>query len=793
MAHIRVSGLLALCFLLTGGTVWGQTEKAQPDYRNPALPTARRVDDLLARMTLEEKVAQMMCLWNAKKQITDDKGRFDPAKAPEWFRVGIGRIERPSDGHGARAEAEFTNAIQKWVKENTRLGIPVLFHEEALHGLMAPEATSFPQAIALASTWNPDLVERAFAVVAQEVRARGAQQVLAPVVDIARDPRWGRFEETFGEDPYLVSRMGLAAVRGFQGGGKTIPAGRVIATLKHMTGHGQPESGTNVGPAPFGERTLREFFFPPFEVAVKQGHARSLMPSYNEVDGIPSHTNQWMLRDVLRKEWGFDGTIVSDWQAVRQLAGRHHVAADDADAARQALAATVDVELPDVETYHTLVAQVKQGKVAEAAINDAVRRLLRDKFELGLFEDPFVDPARADEISGSEASRPLALEAARQAIVLLQNRGGLLPLNADKARRVAVIGPHAAEVMLGGYAGVPRHSVSILEGIRKRLGSGATVTHAEGVRITEDSAFTKDPQPLVGGTRSRVRSSADRVVLADPTANRRRIAEAVALAKESDVAVVVVGDNEQTAREAYAENHLGDRAELRLVGQQEELVRAVLDTGKPTVLVLINGRPPAIPELAERAPAILEAWYPGQEGGTAVAEVLFGDVNPSGKLPVSFPRSMGQLPLFYNHKPTALRGYLFDSTRPLFPFGHGLSYTTFSYSAPTISPARIAPDGRATASVEVTNTGNRAGDEVVQLYIRAEVSRATRPVMELKGFRRVTLAPGERRTVTFDLGPELLSYHGPDMKRVVEPGRFQVMAGGSSDAVKSVGLDVAGQ
>jgi beta-glucosidase len=773
--------------------VQGQSGGGQPDYRNAALPTARRVEDLRVRMTLEEKVGQMLCIWNAKRQITDAKGGFDPARAPKWFKVGIGRIERPSDGYGARAQAEYTNAIQRWVKENTRLGIPVIFHDEALHGLMGQEATSFPQAIALASTWDPDLVERAFAVVAREVRARGAQQVLAPVVDVARDPRWGRFEETFGEDPYLVARIGLAAVRGFQGGGKKIPRDRVIATLKHMTGHGQPESGTNVGPAPFGERTLRDVFFYPFEVAVKHGHARSLMPSYNEIDGIPSHANRWMLDGVLRKEWGFDGTIVSDWQAIRQLAGRHRVAADDADAARQALAATVDVELPDVETYHTLVEQVKQGKVPEAAIDSAVRRLLREAFELGLFEDPYVDPARADEISGSAESRPLALQAAREAIVLLQNRGALLPLNADNARRVAVIGPHSGEVMLGCYSGVPRHSVSILEGIRKRLGAGAVVTHAEGVRITEDSVFTKGPQPLIGGTRSRARSSADRVVLADHAANQRRIAEAVALAKESDVAIVVVGDNEQTAREAYAENHLGDRADLRLVGQQEELVRAVLDTGKPTVLVLINGRPPAIPELAECAPAILEGWYLGQEGGTAVAEVLFGDVNPGGRLPVSFPRSVGQLPLFYNRKPTAMRGYLFEPTRPLFAFGHGLSYTTFSYSVPTIAPVQIPPDGRATVSVEVTNTGARAGDEVVQLYIRAEVSRATRPVKELKGFRRIALAPGERRMVTFDVGPEQLSYHGAEMKRVVESGRFQVMVGRNSDDVKSVELHVIQQ
>jgi beta-glucosidase len=790
MEYNHFLGVSLLCFLSPAPNALAQTKGASHDYQNAALPTARRVEDLLARMTLEEKVAQMMCLWNAKRQITDAQGRFDPTRAPKWFRVGIGRIERPSDGHGARAQAEFTNAIQRWVKENTRLGIPVIFHEEALHGLQGREATSFPQAIGLASTWNPELVERVFAAVAREVRARGAQQVLAPVVDVARDPRWGRFEETYGEDPYLVARLGLAAVRGFQGGGKTIPADRVIATLKHMTGHGQPESGMNVGPAPFGERTLRDVFFPPFELAVKQGHARSLMPSYNEVDGIPSHANRWMLRDVLRGEWGFDGTIVSDWQAIRQLATRHHVAADDADAARQALAATADVELPDVETYHTLVEQVKQGKVSKAAINDAVRRLLRDKFELGLFENPYVDPARADEISGASATRPLALEAARQAIVLLQNRGGLLPLSADKTRRVAVIGPHAAEVMLGGYSGVPRHSVSILEGIRKRLGESATVTHAEGVRITEDSSFTRGPQPLIGGTRSQARWSADRVVLADTGANRRRIADAVALARASDVAIVVVGDNEQTAREAYAENHLGDRSDLRLMGQQEELVRAVIDTGKPTVLVLINGRPPAIPELAERAPAILEGWYLGQEGGTAVAEVLFGDVSPSGKLPVCFPRSVGQLPLFYNHKPTARRGYLFASTRPLFPFGHGLSYTAFAYSAPTVTPARIPPDGRATVSVDVSNTGSRVGDEIVQLYIRAEVSRATRPVMELKGFRRITLTPSEKRMLTFQLGPEQLSYHGPDRKRVVEPGRFRVMVGGSSAAVKAVTLDI---
>src|SRR5437660_6939450 len=475
MPSTRRSALAVLCSLLPAATTPAQPGAPRPDYKNPALPTARRVDDLLARMTLEEKVAQMLCLWNGKKPITDAQGHFDPTRAPEWFRVGIGRIERPSDGHGARAEAEFTNAIQRWVKENTRLGIPVIFHEEALHGLQGPEATSFPQAIALASTWNPELVERVFAAAAAEARARGVHQVLAPVVDVARDPRWGRIEETLGEDPYLAARMGVAAVRGFQGTEARIGPSHVLATLKHMTGHGQPESGTHVGPAPYGERTLRDVFLYPFEVAIREAGARSVMPSYNEVDGIPSHANRWLLHDVLRGEWGFDGVIVSDWFAIPQLTDLHHVATDRADAARRALAAGVDVELPDVQAYGTLVDQVRQGRVAEATIDTTVQRLLRAEFELGLFENPLVDSDAADRISGADASRSLALDAARQAITLLKNDGRILPLSVERLSRVAVIGPHAAEVLLGGYSGGPRPLVSILEGIRTRLGPRATV------------------------------------------------------------------------------------------------------------------------------------------------------------------------------------------------------------------------------------------------------------------------------------------------------------------------------
>jgi beta-glucosidase len=791
-AGLRARALLIMLGVAPpAGATAAQVAPGRPAYRDPTLPVERRVEDLLGRMTLEEKVGQMLCLWQGKRAITDSQGRFDPSRASRWFRIGIGRIERTNEGHGARAQAEYTNAIQRWVRDSTRLGIPVLFHEEALHGLEAEQATSFPQAIALASTWNPELVERVFAVTAAEARARGAHQVLAPVVDVARDPRWGRIEETYGEDPYLAARMGVAAVRGFQGTGAGVGPRKVIATLKHMTGHGQPESGTNVGPAPYGERTLRDVFLYPFEVAIKEAGARSVMPSYNEVDGMPSHANRWLLRDVLRGEWGFDGVIVSDWFAIQQLIDRHHVAADASEAARRALAATVDVELPDVQTYHTLVDQVRQRRVPAAAIDAAVRRLVRPKFILGLFEDPFVDPEQADRISGADEHRGLAREAARQAIILLKNDNGTLPLSPERASRVAVIGPHAAEVLLGAYSGGPRHSVSIIEGIRTRLGPTATVEYAEGVRVTEDSTFTREPQPHLGGTRSHARWGADRVVPADSASNGRRIAAAAALARKSDVAIVVVGDNEMTAREAYAENHLGDRATLGLPGQQEELVRAILTTGTATVLVLIHGRPLSIPALVEDVPAILDGWYLGQETGTAVAEALFGDLNPGGKLPLTVARHVGQLPVFYNYKPSARRGYVLDTTQPLFPFGYGLSYTTFSYSNLRVAPQRIGPtEGRAIVSVDVSNTGARAGDEVVQLYIRDQVSMATRPVKELKGFQRVTLKPGDMRTVSFALGPEHLSYHGPDMKRVVEAGRFDIMVGGSSVDVQTIELEV---
>lgn len=784
----RFAGL-TLTLALTGCAPALAQRAADAPYMDASLPVEQRVEDLLGRMTLEEKVAQMMALWEGRATITDESGRFDPTGASEWFRIGIGRIERAGEGRGAREHAEYVNAIQRWVVDNTRLGIPVLFHEEALHGLMAPEATSFPQSIALASTWDPALVERIFGITAREVRARGGQQVLSPVVDVARDPRWGRIEETYGEDPYLAGRMGVAAVRGFQGE-RPVGPDHVFATLKHLAGHGQPESGTNIGPAHLGERMLRDVFLHPFKMVVVQTDPASVMASYNEIDGVPSHINEWMLEEVLREEWGFDEVIVSDWFAIDELISRHRITDSQAVAARLALEATVDLELPDASAYPTLVDQVRQGIVPKSAIDAAVRRLLRAKLEIGLFEDPFVDPDRAARISGSAGHREVALEAARKAVTLLKNEPALLPLSTDGLERVAVIGPHAGEIMLGGYSGVPVHGVSILDGIRARVGPGVEVVYSEGVRLTEDSVFTDEPQPHLSGSRSALRWNTDAVVVPDSATNARRIEAAVAVAGDVDVALLVLGDNAMTSREGWAETHLGDRSRLDLPGPQEELIRRVLATGTPTVLVLQNGRPPAIPEVVETVPSILEIWYGGQEAGTAVAEALFGDLNPGGKLPVTIPRDVGQLPLFYAKKPSAARGYLFDTTDPLFPFGFGLSYTDFEYGAPTVTPDAIGPTGVVTVAVDVTNVGERAGDEVVQLYIRDLLSRVTRPVQQLRGFERVSLAPGETRTVRFRLGPDELEYTGVDMEPVVEPGTFEACTGGSSAHVQCTPFEV---
>ncbi len=763
-----------------------ETAEAGALYKSAEAPVDARVSDLLAKMTLEEKIAQIMTVWDAKAEVFDANGEFDAAKMSAKFPYGIGQFARPSDalgpasprkvkGRDVRGTVRLVNALQTHAMTQTRLGIPILMHEEGLHGYAALDATSFPQAIALASSWDPDLIREINVVIGREIRARGVSLALSPVVDVARDPRWGRIEETFGEDPYLTAELGVAAVEGLQGTARvtTLAPGKVFATLKHLTGHGQPESGTNIGPASISERVLREYFFPPFEQVVKRTGIQAVMASYNEIDGVPSHASKWLLGDVLRGEWGFKGAVVSDYYAIDELAGRHSIAKDKTEAAILALAAGVDSDLPTGAAYSTLITSVREGKVSEAAINQAVGRILAMKFRAGLFENPYADADAAVKITNNAAAKALALKAAQRSITLLKN-DGMLPLSlTSKASKIAVIGPSAAVARLGGYYGQPAVTVSILDGIKAKAGKHANIVFAQGVKITEDDDWW-----------------GDEVKLADPVANRKLIAEAVETAKNADMIILTLGDTEQTSREGWAESHLGDRSSLDLVGEQQELFDALKATGKPIAVVLINGRPPSIVKIATEANAIIEGWYLGEQGGNALADVLFGDVNPGGKLPVTFPRNVGQLPFFYNHKPTARRGYLFDEKAPLYPFGFGMSYSTFELGAPTLSSATIATNGTVAVTVTVKNTSDRAGDETVQIYVRDKVSSVTRSVKDLKAFKRVTLAAGESKNVIFTLTPESFQMWNDKMQRVVEPGEFDIMAGPDSANLKTVTLTV---
>ena len=790
----RAIGVIFLAVMASASPSAAQAPtNSAPLYKDARQPIDARVNDLLARMTLDEKVAQLETVWESKSKLQTASGDFSPELASKNFPNGIGGFARPSDYRGvtqsngaagasgpainrdARQTAEFVNAAQHWAVEHTRLGIPILMHEESLHGYVARGATSFPQAIALASTWDPDLVTRVFSVAAREARARGATLVLAPVVDVARDPRWGRIEETYGEDPYLVTQIGLAAIRGFQGPKLPLPPDKVFVTLKHFTGHGWPENGTNVGPAHLGERELREVFFPPFEAAVKTFPIQSVMASYNEIDGIPSHANNWLLNDVLRREWGYQGAVVSDYYGIRELVTRHHLYSNVKDAADRAIHSGVDVETPDPEAYIHLPELVREGRVPMALIDQSVRRVLKLKFEAGLFENPYPDVATAQAKTATPDAIALAREAADKAIILLKNDHNLLPLDPSKIHRMAVLGTHARDTPIGGYSDVPGHVVSVLEGMRE-VGKGRfAVDYSEGVRITEGHCW-----------------SCDAVKLVPASVNRKLIAAAVQTAKKADVIVMVLGGNEQTSREGWAETHLGDRDSLDLLGQQQDLARAIFALHKPTVVILLNGRPLSVNYLAQNAPALLEGWYLGQETGHGVADVLFGKVNPGGKLPVTIARSVGQLPVFYDHKPTSRRGYLFDTTAPLYPFGYGLSYTSFAISAPRLLTPVIASSQPARIAVDVANTGSRAGDEVVQLYIHDDEASVTRPVIELKRFQRVTLQPGERRTITFELTPDDLALWNPAMVKVVEPGTFTISAGPNSVDLKSAKLTVTG-
>jgi beta-glucosidase len=753
--------LIPLCF----------AQETQPAYRNPNLRAEQRAADLVKRMTLEEKV----------DQLAGGRRRARSSDNPEEKQAfeALTKMYREDSQVSPHDAAAARNAAQHFLMEKTRLGIPAIFPGEALHGFMAYGSTSFPQVLGLASTWDPELVQQAFTAAGDEMASAGVNQALSPVLDLGRDPRWGRTEETYGEDSYLVAHMGVAAINGLQGTSWAIDRHHVMATMKHFAAHGQPEGGTNTAPANFSERDLRETFLVPFRAAVQEAHVGSAMASYNEIDGIPNHINHWLLDRVLRQEWGFRGYVMSDGGGLQMLVETHHVAADFAEAARKALAAGVDFDLSDGAVYATLVDQVRAGKVPEVELDQAVQRVLEAKFRLGLFENPYVDPDYAQKITNGSEHQQLALKVAQKAIVLLKNENNLLPLDLKKLKTIAVIGPNAADAHLGGYSRDPGpgNQISILDGIRKRVGDSAKVLYAEGCKITT-------------GKQGWSAWYENKVVQPDPKADVEGIRAAVAVARQADVAIVVVGENESTNREAWSEQHLGDRDSLDLLGSQQALIQAIVGTGKPVVVLLINGRPLSINYVKEHVPAILEGWYLGEQGGTAAANVLFGDVNPGGKLPITFPRTVGQLPDFYNHKPSRNRTYLFDSREPLFPFGYGLSYTQFHFENVRVEPKSILPGGSAKVSVDITNTGSRAGDEVAQLYFHQRVASVTRPVMQLRGFKRVSLEPGQKITVDFTLAPEDLSLIDVNMNRVVEPGMFDLMVGASSAETTSIPLEV---
>ncbi len=742
-------------------------------YKDSTLAIDARVEDLLGRMTLEEKVAQLeaIALGGSLDSLTGggDTARFGPAGARLGFGAvtGMGFAARG----GPRAHAEVANRLQRYFVERTRLGIPILVTEEALHGLVGQGATNYPTPLALSSTFDVDLVHRVFTEVGLEAGAVGTDLVLAPVLDLAQDPRWGRTEETYGEDPYLNARMGVAAITGLQGDrAPLIDRTHVAATTKHFAGHGAPEGGRNIGPVHVSEHELRDLHLRPFEAAVREARVTAVMPAYHEVLGVPVHASPFMLTELLRDEWGFDGIVVSDFFGVRYNLDTHHVARDTADAARLALTAGVDIDMPELASYHALIALVRAGTVDESLVDRAVRRVLRTKLRLGLFEHPYVDPDEAERVTATPTHLATARQVGDEGIVLLKNEGGLLPLDASALHTIAVIGPHSDLAERGNYAGLPSSSVTPLAALREKLGSAVQVLQADGVHLLEPG---RGGPGGPGGGRGGGRLAAD-------STNRRLIEEAVATARRADVVVLALGATSRMMHEAWGGNE-GDVDDLDPRGMQNELVDAIRATGKPTVVLLFSGSPLSFVHMDETMPAILYGWYLGQETGHAVADVLFGDVNPSGHLPITIPRGVGQLPDYYNHAPSARRqGYVFESSTPLYPFGWGLSYTTFRIDGVRVERDTIARTDSVGVVATVTNTGARAGAAVVQLYIRQDYTIPTRPVKELKGFARVPLEPGESRTVRLMLTPAKLGHYGLDQRFVVDPGPFRVMVGSSS-------------
>jgi beta-glucosidase len=716
-----------------------QGAKQAAVYRQAGAPIERRIDDLLSRMTLEEKARQLDLYASAgvleNKPSGTDHVALDAAFLPDkaeamWgSRLGVGGI------HDTYPTSAQSNVIQAWVIAHNRLGIPVLFIEEGLHGF--DTGTVFPAPINLAATWNPDIAQRTAAAIAAEARSTGVGMILAPVLDLAREPRWGRVEEDFGEDPYLTGQFGLAYVRGAQGESLNTDH-TLVSEPKHFAGHGSPDGGVNTSPVHMGERELRMMMLRGFEPAFREGHAMGAMAAYHEIDGIPITADPFLLKQILREEWNFQGFVLSDLGAIKRLYDVHHVAASPKDASCLAIKSGVDMQFYDFDHQvfqQALVDCVHEKTLSQEDLDRAVRSVLRIKFSLGLFDRPFVDPGLHERVDRSADHLALSLESARQSMTLLKNEGNLLPLS-KSVKHIAVIGPNGNVARYGDYEKEynGKH-ISLLDGIRTLL-PGATVVFDDGKTITQ----------------------------------------AVATAKDADVVVLGLGEWQGISGEGF------DRSNLDLPGDQEQLLEAVMATGKPVVMVLENGRPLTINWAKQHVPAILEAWYPGEFGGQAIAETLFGDNNPAGRLTITFPRSTGQLPDFYNKDPSRMHKYVDDDGEPLFPFGFGLSYTTFRYDHLVAMPPTAPNDGEIAVTVDVTNTGDRPGEEVVQLYVRQDVSSVETPERSLKGFSRIALRPQETKTVTFHVSEKQLALWNVEKKWVVEPGNYTIWAGGSSKA-----------
>jgi beta-glucosidase len=757
---------ILLSFLISISTLAQAQKKSDIDTK---------VDALISKMTLQEKKMQLQIRsFDGFKKFLKENGEMNADSLTKYYPNGIGGL-----GIDINLEPEIyvkvLNSFQKWSTSRGQK-IPIEFIGEGLHGYMARGATVFPQAIALGSTWDPELAERIFTVAALEASSRGVVQVYAPNLDLAREPRFGRTEEMLSEDPYLVAMMGNAEVNGFQGRSAKPDRNHVATTLKHFVGHGQPEGGRNTAPINISNYDLMNNDLFPFEYIIKHANPVSLMPSYNEIGGVPNHANAWLIKDVLRKQIGFKNFITSDQSAIEQIHTLHSFAKSDSEAAKIAIENTIDLDLQfNSGPYNALDTLVKSGQLEEKHINESLRKFLKFKYEMGLFDNPYADVAKMKTVTNTPEHKKLALEAAEKALILLKNENNILPLNNKKIKTLAVIGPLAKGAHFGGYSAEPRQGIDVLDGLIAYAGKDFKVTYAEGCKLAlEESSFS--------GNEIHTPNTIED--------DKRLIKEAVEVAKKSDVIVLAIGETVAFCREAWGENHLGDRSSLELIGLQNELVTELLATGKPIVAVLFGGRPLAINEIKKNVPAILQAFYLGQEGGHALANVLFGKVNPSGKLAITMPKSAGELPAYYNRQPSRMRSYVNENSQPIFPFGFGLSYTTYSYGKPILDKTTISKTENITLTIPITNTGKVAGEETVQLYIRDVISSGSRPIMELKDFTKVKLNAGETKNINFTITPEKLMFYNYKLEKILESGDFKVMVGPNSANVQTVKFTV---